>query len=254
MLPRAEDLVGRARFYETACATIQAAVQGIDDARARPRADREANLCTLEFLWSRHTNPRSTARACSRRGMWVMRTIQRLNVYGYVLFFFALILVACERRPLATDEPARAIPNDRALLPAHRAERVAVSARVSTGYESGQEEYRVSVTISNVGGDSLEFDVAEAAFFPSGGKVLRMPTTSTQRDHVFRLAAGESDKFEWGTNGYTFDLLEDAGAAPLYFRLELKRGLNRVAGPYVAKLPHLSGLSWEETPLELSQR
>lgn len=46
--PRAEDLVQRARFYETACTAIEAAVQGIDDARARRRAEREAILCTLE--------------------------------------------------------------------------------------------------------------------------------------------------------------------------------------------------------------
>jgi transposase InsO family protein len=48
ILPRAEDRVQRARFYETACAAIEAAVQGIDDARARRRAEREAILCTLE--------------------------------------------------------------------------------------------------------------------------------------------------------------------------------------------------------------
>jgi hypothetical protein len=46
--PRAEDLVQRARFYETACAAIEAAVQGIHNARARRRAEREAILCTLE--------------------------------------------------------------------------------------------------------------------------------------------------------------------------------------------------------------
>jgi len=46
--PRAEDLVQRARFYETACAAIEAAVQDIHDARARRRAEREAILCTLE--------------------------------------------------------------------------------------------------------------------------------------------------------------------------------------------------------------
>jgi hypothetical protein len=48
MLPRAEDLVDRARFYETACAAIEKAVQGIEDARARRRAEREAVWCTLE--------------------------------------------------------------------------------------------------------------------------------------------------------------------------------------------------------------
>ena len=48
ILPRAEHQIQRARFYETACAAIEAAVQGIDDARARRRAEREAILCTLE--------------------------------------------------------------------------------------------------------------------------------------------------------------------------------------------------------------
>jgi hypothetical protein len=48
ILPRAEDLVDRARFYAAACAAIQAAVQGNDNPRARRRAEREAILCTLE--------------------------------------------------------------------------------------------------------------------------------------------------------------------------------------------------------------
>lgn len=48
MRPRAEHRVERARFYDTACAAIRSAVQGIDDARARRRAEREAVLCTLE--------------------------------------------------------------------------------------------------------------------------------------------------------------------------------------------------------------
>lgn len=46
--PHAEDLVSRDRFYDTACAAIRSAVQDIDDARARRRAEREAVLCTLE--------------------------------------------------------------------------------------------------------------------------------------------------------------------------------------------------------------
>jgi len=48
ILPHAEDLVQRARFYDTARAAIECAVRGIDDARARRRAEREAILCTLE--------------------------------------------------------------------------------------------------------------------------------------------------------------------------------------------------------------
>ena len=48
LMPRAEDLVSRDRFYDTACAAIGSAVQDIDDPRARRRAEREAILCTLE--------------------------------------------------------------------------------------------------------------------------------------------------------------------------------------------------------------
>lgn len=48
ILPHAEDLVSRDRFYDTACAAIRSAVQGIENARARRRAEREAILCTLE--------------------------------------------------------------------------------------------------------------------------------------------------------------------------------------------------------------
>ena len=48
IMPHAEDLVSRDRFYETTCAAIRSAVQDIDDARARRRAEREAILCTLE--------------------------------------------------------------------------------------------------------------------------------------------------------------------------------------------------------------
>jgi hypothetical protein len=46
--PRAQDRIQRARFYETACAAIEAAVHGIENPRARRRAEREAILCTLE--------------------------------------------------------------------------------------------------------------------------------------------------------------------------------------------------------------
>lgn len=48
LLPRADDLVDRARFYDSACAAIERAVQGITHARARQRAEREAIWRTLE--------------------------------------------------------------------------------------------------------------------------------------------------------------------------------------------------------------
>jgi len=48
LLPHAEDLVDRARFYDSACAAIERAVQGITNARARRRAEREAVWRTLE--------------------------------------------------------------------------------------------------------------------------------------------------------------------------------------------------------------
>jgi len=65
--PPRRILVQRARFYETACAAIEAAVQGIDDARARRRAEREAILCTLE-RFGLVTYPRSRARSMPKSG------------------------------------------------------------------------------------------------------------------------------------------------------------------------------------------
>lgn len=66
ILPRAEDLVDRARFYDTVCAAIERAVQGIENARARRRAEREAVWCTLEqFGLVTRTRGRRPA-ACSK--------------------------------------------------------------------------------------------------------------------------------------------------------------------------------------------
>jgi transposase InsO family protein len=66
ILPHAEDLVSRDRFYDTACAAIESAVQGIENARARRRAEREAILCTLEqFGLVTRTRGRRPA-ACSK--------------------------------------------------------------------------------------------------------------------------------------------------------------------------------------------
>lgn len=48
ILPHAEHRVNRARFYASACAAIEAAVRGLDNARARWRAEREAIWRTLE--------------------------------------------------------------------------------------------------------------------------------------------------------------------------------------------------------------
>jgi hypothetical protein len=50
LLDRAEDLVDRERFYAAACAARERAVLGIENTRARRRAEREAIWCTLEEL------------------------------------------------------------------------------------------------------------------------------------------------------------------------------------------------------------
>jgi len=47
-LPRADDLVCRARFYAAACANIERAVLGAPNARARRLAERGAILDTME--------------------------------------------------------------------------------------------------------------------------------------------------------------------------------------------------------------
>jgi hypothetical protein len=64
LLEHAEDLD---RFYETACTAIQRAVLGIDNPRARRRAEHEAIRRTLEKLGlvtrTRGTRPAQCAKA-----------------------------------------------------------------------------------------------------------------------------------------------------------------------------------------------
>lgn len=66
LLACAEDLEGRDRFYEAACAAQRDAVLEIENPRARRRAEREASLCTLERfdLVTRTRRPRPAT--CSK--------------------------------------------------------------------------------------------------------------------------------------------------------------------------------------------
>ena len=50
MLPRAEDLVSRDRFYEAACEAQRSAAQGVHNVRARRRAERETIYFTMEVF------------------------------------------------------------------------------------------------------------------------------------------------------------------------------------------------------------
>jgi hypothetical protein len=67
LLDCVEDLVNRDRFYEAACTAIHKAVLGIENPRARRRAEREAIWCTLEELGlvtrTRGTRPAQCAKA-----------------------------------------------------------------------------------------------------------------------------------------------------------------------------------------------
>jgi hypothetical protein len=47
-LPRAAGVISRAVFYEAACQAIASAVEGLEPARERRRAEREAILATLQ--------------------------------------------------------------------------------------------------------------------------------------------------------------------------------------------------------------
>jgi hypothetical protein len=81
VLPRAEDMVDRDTFFETACYNIARAVQDARSARARRLAERNATLETMEqFGLIRRTRGGVPLRAVKCETVFVITTVQRYRV------------------------------------------------------------------------------------------------------------------------------------------------------------------------------
>ncbi len=124
--------------------------------------------------------------------------------------------------------------------------------------------YHVKVTIRNLSSMPITFNEIIADFFPEQGTHLKQMTyaydekmgdnqESYQVDarKPINLAVGESREWNFGTNGYTFNLLRDAGDKPLRFSITFNNNKQTIAGPFIATLPDLQTLSsYEKTILD----
>lgn len=118
--------------------------------------------------------------------------------------------------------------------------------------------YRTVVTVANSGGTPIVFDTVVCAFVPANGEPLICKTyvfdktkgyspDAYSRDLLTEaIHAGAVKTFESSTDGYTFDLLRNAGNLPLKFVFTLIVGPGTpapiVVGPYEADLPGIQEL------------
>ncbi len=123
-------------------------------------------------------------------------------------------------------------------------------------------EYKVKVTIRNTGTSALTWDQLQAEFYPEHGRHLTIPMFPYDPEKggderayqqggkkSLKLAPGASQDFEFGTDGYTFDLLGEADRKPLRFSVAVLFDGTAIAGPYVALLPPLNDLPSYERAL-----
>lgn len=127
-------------------------------------------------------------------------------------------------------------------------------------------EYRVKFTISNDGSAPVVFDEIKTAFIPQNGKSLGSTIQKTQGESLdpeqfksgdvledsskkpWILEPGKSEEFQSATNGYTSEILLEAGDEPVQFAVHVFRDNEPVAGPFYASLPKIESLpSFEAT-------
>lgn len=121
---------------------------------------------------------------------------------------------------------------------------------MSISGEIGQEPYSSSMpgvsdiayhgdlTIKNIGEETLVFDIVEITVSSPEGESLKI-STSPPEGKEFRIPPGDTDTFDFTTDGYTFSLLADAEGSPLKLTVILKLNGQTIAGPFMAILPEL---------------
>jgi len=110
--------------------------------------------------------------------------------------------------------------------------------------------YSVKVTLENKGGNSITLDQIVSHFIPSNGKALTLRTffakgPSGLNYENYRktptgsitISAGGSKTWNFTTNGYTFDLLSDAGDEPLMFGISFLKDGKPVIRSFITSLP-----------------
>jgi len=177
----------------------------------------------------------------AKRGRKMKRRIVCLTVS--CLMALSLVLASCA--PTTSTTPTTPTPIPTPTPPEEKEE-----ATVLISGEIGQEPYvsptpvgsdiayHGDLTIKNIGQEPLVFDIVEITVSPIKGKSLRMITSST-KGQGFRIPPGDTDMFDFTTDGYTSSLLADAKGSPLILTVVLRLNGQTVAGPFMATLPEL---------------
>lgn len=138
---------------------------------------------------------------------------------------------------------------------------VSIEGEVSRGFYSSfgssavvsPLEYVVDLKVTNNSSRPITYTMVQTAFVPYKGTPLISKTFAYNKsdsqdsygkgsDKSVTLAPQASEEFHSTTNGYTFDLLRDAGNKPLQFSFTLFLNDKIVAGPLRANLPEISNL------------
>ncbi|MFH1413059.1 MAG: hypothetical protein ABIG10_03490 [bacterium] len=112
-------------------------------------------------------------------------------------------------------------------------------------------QYLVWFEIKNTGNKDLVFDTLKVFWQCKGGTLPRttVKTVGENPDPFgkmeiedFVIKPNESHDFEFDTDGYTNDLLDNKGKKPIYFIFILVKKNKLVVGPYMVKLPDLKDM------------
>lgn len=146
---------------------------------------------------------------------------------------------------------------------------ISIEAEVSEGFYSSfgsasivsPIEYVVDVKITNNTSRPIAYTLIQSAFIPQKGTPLVINTFAYNKsdsrdsygkgnDKVVTIAPYGSKEFHPATNGYTMNLLRDAGDKPLQFSFAIILNNEIVAGPFKANLPDLASLksTYSEEP------
>ena len=165
--------------------------------------------------------------------------MSKQRLLALFLMFFAVLISSCEKKSGG----------------------ISIEGEVSRGHYSSfgssmtvsPVEYVVDLKITNKSSRPITYTMIQSAFIPYKGTPLISKTFAYNKndsmesygkgnDKPITLAPGASEEFHPATNGYTFDLLRDAGDMPLQFSFTMFFNNKIVAGPMKANLPDLSGL------------
>lgn len=136
---------------------------------------------------------------------------------------------------------------------------IEIKGLLAGGYYSSPMQYGIScreyiiwLEITNITKESLVFDTVNIYWQCQGG-TLPSKTVKTAEDSGasdpwnkkiknFVLAPKEKQEFNFSTNGYTRDLIENQGGKPIYFVIIFVKESRLIAGPLMAKLPDLESM------------